>query len=197
MQHVLPRFFCYYFFLSNTTFLSWKSCFIGHIKWDVIISSSLRLLLNVWIWYRCQNRIVNYYHHDGEQLGFYKNTNPYENTEQNEGCSFNFILQVKETKNKKRRILIYLTKTSLERTSNAISGWRKLTLMSSNRTGKLKATEAATGGLLQENLFLDILQNSQENTYARVSFLITLLKKRLWHGCFPVNFAKFLGTLFA
>ena len=22
----------------------------------------------------------------------------------------------------------------------------------------------------------------------------TLLKKRLWHRCFPVNFAKFLGT---
>ena len=81
----------------------------------------MRLLLNVWIWYRCQDRIENYYHHDGEQLGFYKNTNPYENTEQNEGCSFNFILQVKETKNKKRRILIYLTKTLLERTSNAIS----------------------------------------------------------------------------
>ena len=24
----------------------------------------------------------------------------------------------------------------------------------------------------------------------------TLLKKRLWHGCFPVNFAKFLRTPF-
>ena len=24
----------------------------------------------------------------------------------------------------------------------------------------------------------------------------TLLKKRLWHRCFPVNFAKFLGTPF-
>ena len=24
----------------------------------------------------------------------------------------------------------------------------------------------------------------------------TLLKERLWHRCFPVNFAKFLGTLF-
>ena len=24
----------------------------------------------------------------------------------------------------------------------------------------------------------------------------TLLKKRLWHRCFPVNFAKFLGTSF-
>ena len=24
----------------------------------------------------------------------------------------------------------------------------------------------------------------------------TLLKKRLWHRCFPVNFARFFGTLF-
>ena len=24
----------------------------------------------------------------------------------------------------------------------------------------------------------------------------TLFKKRLWHGCFPVNFAKFLRTPF-
>ena len=88
-----------------------------------------------------------------------------------------------------------------------------------------------------EKLFLEISQNSQENTYARVSFLIklqdsgllfckkdflqnfvkfagkhlcqylffnkvadlraaTLLKKRLGHLCFPVNFAKFLKTTF-
>ena len=53
-------------------------------------------------------------------------------------------------------------------------------------------------------VFLKISQNSQENTCARVSFLIklqasqpaTLLKKRLWHRCFPVNFAKFLRTTF-
>ena len=25
---------------------------------------------------------------------------------------------------------------------------------------------------------------------------VTLLKKRLWHSCFPVNFATFLRTLF-
>ena len=43
----------------------------------------------------------------------------------------------------------------------------------------------------------------QENTCARASFLITLqvsatlLKKRLWHRCFPVNFAKFLRHLFS
>ena len=34
--------------------------------------------------------------------------------------------------------------------------------------------------------------------FSKVAILRTavLLKKRLWHGCFPVNFAKFLRTLF-
>ena len=52
-------------------------------------------------------------------------------------------------------------------------------------------------------MFLEISQNSQGNTCARVSFLIklqappaTLLKKRLWHRCFPVNFVKFIRTPF-
>ena len=52
-------------------------------------------------------------------------------------------------------------------------------------------------------VFLEISQNSQENTCARVSFLVklqaasaTLLKKRLWHRCFPVTFVKFLRTPF-
>ena len=49
-------------------------------------------------------------------------------------------------------------------------------------------------------VLLELSQNSQENTCARVSFLIklptTLLKKRLWHTCFPVNFVKFLRTSF-
>ena len=50
-------------------------------------------------------------------------------------------------------------------------------------------------------VFLEILENSQENTCARVPFLIklqdqpaTLSKKRLWHSCFAVNFAKFIRT---
>ena len=34
--------------------------------------------------------------------------------------------------------------------------------------------EAATGGVLWEKLFLEILQNLQENTFAKVSFLIML-----------------------
>ena len=51
-------------------------------------------------------------------------------------------------------------------------------------------------------MFLKILQNSQENTCARASFLIkksclrpaTLLKRRLWYRCSPVNFVKILRT---
>ena len=55
-------------------------------------------------------------------------------------------------------------------------------------------------------MFLEISENSREKTCARVSFLITLqasglrpetlFKKRLWHGCFPVNCAEFLRTSF-
>ena len=45
--------------------------------------------------------------------------------------------------------------------------------------------------------FLEISQNSQEKTCARISFLIKFLKKRLWHRYFPVNFAKFLRTAFS
>ena len=55
----------------------------------------------------------------------------------------------------------------------------------------------------KKKLFLEISQNSQESTGARASYLIklqarlaTLFKKRLWHRCFPVNFAKFLITPF-
>ena len=45
---------------------------------------------------------------------------------------------------------------------------------------------------------LEISQNSQENTCARVSSLrpATLLKNRFWHRCFSVNFAKLLRTPF-
>ena len=53
-------------------------------------------------------------------------------------------------------------------------------------------------------MFLHALQYSQENTCAWVSFCnegaviwpATLLKKRLWHRCFPMNFAKFSKTVF-
>ena len=64
-------------------------------------------------------------------------------------------------------------------------------------------TEAVVRRCSLKKVLLKILKNSQENTCARVSFFkvadlrpAALLKKRLWHRCFPVNFAKFLGTPF-
>ena len=55
-----------------------------------------------------------------------------------------------------------------------------------------------------KEVFLEFSQNLQENTCVRDSFsnkvvdlrLATLLKKRIWHRCFPVNFAKYLRTAF-
>ena len=54
-------------------------------------------------------------------------------------------------------------------------------------------TEAVIRRYSVKKVLLKVSQNSQKNTCARVS---TLLKKRLWHKCFPVNFAKFLRTSF-
>ena len=54
--------------------------------------------MKVWIWYRCQTRIENYYHHDGEQLGFYKKAHM--KTQQKEGCACNFIY-IASKRNKK------------------------------------------------------------------------------------------------
>ena len=39
-------------------------------------------------------------------------------------------------------------------------------------------------------------KNSQENSCARVFPPATLLRNRIWHRCFPVNFEKFLRTPF-
>ena len=46
-------------------------------------------------------------------------------------------------------------------------------------------------------MFLETLQNSQENSFVRLSLLIKPARnQRLWHRCFPVNFAKLLRTPF-
>ena len=60
----------------------------------------------------------------------------------------------------------------------------------------MKDSEAVARRCSVKKVFLEISQNSQENTCARASFLETLLNKKLWHRCFPVNFAKFLRTPF-
>ena len=44
-------------------------------------------------------------------------------------------------------------------------------------------------------MLLEILQHSQENTCA-TSQACNIIKKKLCHRCFPVNFSKFLTTLF-
>ena len=66
-----------------------------------------------------------------------------------------------------------------------------------------ESTEAVVWRCFVKKEFLEISQNWQENNCARVSFLIKLhacqqlyYKMRLWRRCFPVNFAKFLRTLF-
>ena len=64
--------------------------------------------------------------------------------------------------------------------------------------------EAAPGGVLLKNVFLKILQISQEKYLCSSLFLIKLqalspqvcnfIKKRLQHRCFPMKFGKFLRT---
>ena len=63
--------------------------------------------------------------------------------------------------------------------------------------------EAVVGRCAVKKVFLEISQNLQENTCARLFFNkvaglrpTILLKKSLWYRCFPVNFVKFIGTPF-
>ena len=59
--------------------------------------------------------------------------------------------------------------------------------------------EAVTQRCSVKKVFLEILPNAQENTCARSLQSLrpaTLLKKRLWHSCFLVNFVKFVRILF-
>ena len=51
--------------------------------------------------------------------------------------------------------------------------------------------EAVTQRCSVKKVFLETLQNSQENTC-----VIFLLKMKHWRRCFPVNFLKFLKTPF-
>ena len=73
-------------------------------------------------------------------------------------------------------------------------------------SNSLFLTEAATRGALQEKV---VLRNfikftgkhlCQSLFFNKVAGLgigpATLFKKRLWHGCFQVNFVKFLRTPF-
>ena len=54
--------------------------------------------------------------------------------------------------------------------------------------------EAVAHRYFLKKVLLKIAKNFQKNSYARD--LQLYFKKRLWHRCFPVNFAKFLRTTF-
>ena len=80
----------------------------------------------------------------------------------------------------------------------------RLLQMSLNKFRTLPlSSEAVVRRCSVKKVFIEILENSRENTCARVSFLIklqvrpaTFLKNRLWRRCFPVNFGIFLRTRF-
>ena len=55
------------------------------------------------------------------------------------------------------------------------------------KKGDLRNFAKFTGKLLCQSLFINKVVGLKP---------ATLLKKRLWHRCFPVNFAKFLRTPF-
>ena len=69
------------------------------------------------------------------------------------------------------------------------------TILGRNVSEKLvsAASEAVAQRCSVKKVFLEISQNSKENTCVRVPFLI---KRRLWRRCFSVNFEKFLRTTF-
>ena len=84
--------------------------------------------------------------------------------------------------------------------------WQSLGSLNYKKDQKYKYLEAVIQRCSVKKVLSEISENSQENTCARASFLVklqawglrpaTLLKKRLLHRCFPVNFVKFLITPF-
>ena len=66
------------------------------------------------------------------------------------------------------------------------------------------SSEAATGDVLLKSVFLEILQNSQENTCARVSFLLKLqasscnfIKKEALVPALSCEFCKIFKNTFS
>ena len=67
-------------------------------------------------------------------------------------------------------VLIFFTRYIPERDCNTF--WEQLKVLTVYVLDV--SSEAATRGVLCKKVFLEILKNSQENTFARVSFLIKL-----------------------
>ena len=81
--------------------------------------------MKVRIWYRCQNRIENYYHHDEEQLGFYKKLHI---KIQSMSKKKDVLVILDRKKQMSFRVFIYLMKTVLKKTSNCIFNMEKVEL---------------------------------------------------------------------
>ena len=105
------------------------------------------------------------------------------------------------------------TKFSITETSFSSSSWSNFFSVSFETVNhfsfaRRKAAKVPWNNLKMQKQPWDVFfrkkipQNSQENTCARVSFFnkvsglrpAPFFKKRLWHVCFPVNFAKFWRT---
>ena len=81
----------------------------------------------------------------------------------------------------------------------------KLSLFQSfNFLSSFYSTEVANSGVVCKKVFLKISQKITEKYmceslfYNKVTGLrpVASLKKRFWQRCFPVNFAKYLRTIF-
>ena len=82
--------------------------------------------------------------------------------------------------------------------TSRLFSWRKFLIMENIKNTPQMKSEAVIQRCSINKMFLELSQNSQENKCARVFFnkvaalrLANLVKKRLWHRCFPVNLCSF------
>ena len=78
--------------------------------------------MKMWIWYRCQNIIENYYHYDGEQLGFSKKVHMKTQSKKKD------VLEIFSYIARNEWELIYFIKTVLKTTFNSIFNMEKVDL---------------------------------------------------------------------
>ena len=166
--------------------------FITYIKWDVIISSSLRVC------WKCQFdtdvKIENYNHHDREQLLFLKKVKKkvhIKTQSKKKDILVIFILLLYNPLYycKERRTPICLIKTvlkrNLKRTLFHNSTWRKLTWMNRNWTGKLHVTLLSTY-ISRKKLCSQTFKASSEEVILIYSekMKAKFMKKNVWKSYF-------------
>ena len=86
-------------------------------------------------------------------------------------------------------MFVYKYSETIEYIKNLTTFFKKITEVAT------WIAEAATGGVLLENVFWKISLVLQENTcWSLVLLACKFFKKRLQHKCFPVKFEKLLRT---